>query len=180
MAGWLSAVRRCALALAGLTLLGCTRQDPPGASSEEEPAPSVVVVEGAAPRTLTAATTSASAPSPPREGEIPIGPEYEVSAEGAPLVAAIARPVWIYDGPDTSFKRLGYLNPGMVLRRAEQPVARTPRCRGGWYRVAPRGFLCMNSEVTSDLTHPVVVAYTKQARRGEPLPYVYGRVRNQL
>jgi hypothetical protein len=111
---------------------------------------------------------------------MPIGPEYEVASKGAPLVAAIARPVWIHDGPETSFKRLGYLNPGMTLRRAEQPVVRTPRCRGGWYRVAPRGFLCMNSEVTSDLTHPVVVAYSRQARRGEPLPYLYGRVRNQL
>lgn len=174
---------QCAAALLFVLTGGCARQDPPGATGDDEPASSVEVI--AAPSGLPmppAASSPAPAPSasPPREGELPLGPEYEVAEEGAPLVAALARPVWIHDGPETSFKRLGYLQPGMTLRRAEKPVARGPRCRGGWYRVAPRGFLCMNSEVTSDLSHPVAAAYVRQARRGEPLPYVYGRVRNHL
>lgn len=159
---------------------GCARHDPPGAI-EEEPAASVEVVASTPPLTKTTQAPSTSAPaSLPRSGELPIGPEYEVPTEGAPQVAAIARPVWIYDGPDFSFKRVGYLQPGMKLSRAEKIVTKGPRCRGGWVRVAPRGFLCMNSEVTTDLTHPIVVAYAHQAKRGEPLPYAYGRVRNQL
>lgn len=163
-----------------LGLLGCARQEPPGAL-EEEPATSVEVVASIPPiesaPTVPSASASASAP---REGELPIGPEYEVVTEGAPQVAALARPVWIYDGPDFSFKRTGYLNPGMKLNRAEKPVAYGPACRGGWVRVAPRGFLCLNGKVTSDLNHPIVVAYAHQAKRGEPLPYAYGKVRNQL
>jgi hypothetical protein len=168
------------VAALALALAGCSRQEPPGAGGDEEPVSSVVVVASSAAPARSPAPSASAAPSPPREGELPIGPEYEVAAEGAPLVAAIARPVWIHDGPEFSFKRLGYLHPGMTLRRAEKPVAKGPRCRGGWFRVAPRGFLCMNGEVTGDLTNPIVVAYAHQARRGEPLPYAYGRVRNHL
>lgn len=162
---------------------GCARHEPPGLAGDEEPSSSVTVVApGAAPVKAPAPSASASAPrpSPPAEGELPIGPEYEAQPDEGPLVAAVARPVWIFEGPEFSFRRVGYLHPGMTLRRAEKPVATGRRCKGGWYRVAPRGFLCLNGEVTSDLSNPVVAAYAHQARRGEPLPYVYGRVQSHL
>jgi lipoprotein-anchoring transpeptidase ErfK/SrfK len=184
---------RLQLVLVVLTCgLSCARQEPPGALAgvtsnglDEEPAPtSVAVALPAASVAPARGKPKATAPAPSGsaglvEGELPIGPAYEVGEEGGVSVAAIARPVWIYDGPEQSTHRLGYLNPGMVVRRAEQPVAITRRCRAGWYRVAPRGFLCMNpTEVTADLSHPVAVSYVHQARRGDPLPYLYGRVRS--
>jgi lipoprotein-anchoring transpeptidase ErfK/SrfK len=113
----------------------------------------------------------------PRQGELPLGALYEVSESAPVTVVALARPTWVYEGPEHSTRRLGYVHPGMRLARAEQPVAFTRRCRGGWYRVAPRGYLCMGAEVTTDLTNPVAVALETQAQRGQPLPYRYGRGR---
>ncbi|MCC6647812.1 MAG: L,D-transpeptidase [Polyangiaceae bacterium] len=54
-------------------------------------------------------------------------------------------------------------------------------CPGGWYRIKPRGFVCVGPEATIDPEHPVLRA----ARRVRPdrksaMPYRYGFVRAVL
>src|SRR5204863_205649 len=53
------------------------------------------------------------------------------------------------------------------------PAIQNDGCQGGWYRVNPRGFVCLGLGATLDLAHPVVIASAKRAIRGEGLPYLY-------
>lgn len=154
----------------------CGRHEPPGATPEGEPAAAVAEPSGEAPLPPVATpSASITQPAPPGPNELPVGPAYEVEGSNVRVVA-LTRPTWIYDGPETSYRRLGYLQPGMTIARAERPVLTTRRCRKGWFRVAPRGFVCMNDDLTEDLAHPIA-RLARPARRGQPLPYVYGKIR---
>lgn len=166
------------VASAGL-LASCAREEPPGASklpgeaearaSSSTPIASVALV--------ASASASAAASAVPPEDSLPIGPEYVVEDGAGVSIAALANPTYVYDLPDFSKRKLGYARPGAILHRAEKPVTTTKKCKDGWYRVAPRGFVCQNAELTTDLSHPLVQALAKKPRRGSPLPYIYGRSR---
>lgn len=83
----------------------------------------------------------------------------------------------MYAGPNDETTKFGYLRAGTVVERGEKPVTSTKRCKGGWYRVLPRGYVCNGKRATIDLQHPVAVASWRRAARGEPLPYKYARSR---
>jgi hypothetical protein len=109
----------------------------------------------------------------------PSGPEYDAVEGGEHKLAAIAREAWVYAGPNDSTLKLGYLRAGAVVDRGEKPVAMTKRCKGGWFRVVPRGFVCNGKRATVDSKHPIAVASWRPPARGEPLPYKYGRSKEQ-
>lgn len=177
------------LALTVLVVAACARTEPPGAGA----AGSASAAESASARAphVPHATPSSSGPAGPDEdevedagapaasdaglGEIPSGPEYEPVLGGEHKLAAIALQAWVYTGPNDETQKLGYLRAGAIVDRGEKPVALTKRCKKGWYRVAPRGFVCNGKRATIDVTHPVVVASWKPPQRGAPLPYRYGR-----
>ena len=46
-------------------------------------------------------------------------------------------------------------------------------CAGGWYRIAPRGYVCVGKGATLSLEHQVVQAALRGPARGAPLPYSY-------
>lgn len=181
-----------------VTVGGCSRHASSGvASLDEAPATSVLVEAQPSPTASVTASSLVEAPETPASklidesteadaaaqdeaqgiGDGAQGAEVEVSEAHAVKVVALAKPTWIYEKPDHGSRRLGYVNPGMTLLRAERSVGTTDRCKGGWYKVAPRGHVCMNRELTTDLEHPVAVALSDGAKRGEPLPYRYGRTR---
>jgi hypothetical protein len=87
-------------------------------------------------------------------------------------IASIAMRNWIYQEPDDHSHKLGYLRAGAVVERARQ-VAGHQGCRGGWYRIAPRGFVCAGKGASLDVDHPIVKAALRGPRRGEPFPYRY-------
>jgi hypothetical protein len=97
----------------------------------------------------------------------------------APRLGARAYAVTILDKPSRHGRRLGYLRVGAKVERSPQPVSRR-NCKAGWYRVAPRGFVCAGREATPDLDDPLVRAGATRPRRDRPLPYRYGFVRSVL
>ena len=130
----------------------------------------------------TASSASASAPSVSvSAAAVFVGadaPELHVTAdEGGPRLYALAAPTYVYEAPDSP-RRLGYLRPGGSVRRAEKPVAESRKCKDGWFRVAPRGYVCAGAETTFDRGHPLVTALGRPPARGEPLPYRYARARS--
>ena len=115
----------------------------------------------------------------PSDGDAPPDPEPEPdrSAASADLYASIATETSIYAEPRWGSHRLGYLRAGAVVHRSAEPVARGARCPDGWYRVEPRGFVCVGSMATLDVRHPVVVAAAHPPRR-DGLPWLYALSRS--
>ena len=93
----------------------------------------------------------------------------------APTLGSLARETWIYREPRWSSRRLGYLRAGAEVRRSPSPVT-DQGCPGGWYGVAPRGFVCAGVAATLERGHPVLEL---SARRPDMfgLPYTYAMSR---
>jgi hypothetical protein len=89
-----------------------------------------------------------------------------------PKLASIAMRTWVYQEPREDAQKLGYLRAGAVVERAPEPAG-TRDCAGGWYRVMPRGFVCVGKGAALDVAHPIVTTAHKPPRRGEPFPYRY-------
>jgi hypothetical protein len=87
-------------------------------------------------------------------------------------IASIAMRTWVYFQPDEHSTKLGYLRAGAVVDRAEQSAGKNG-CDGGWYRIAPRGYVCVGKGASLDTKHHVVQAALRGPRRGEALPYRY-------
>ena len=76
--------------------------------------------------------------------------------QGAKL-ASIAVRTWVYQQPDGLSLKLGYLRAGAVVERGRLPAG-TQGCAGGWYRIVPRGYVCVGKGASLDLSHPTVAA----------------------
>jgi hypothetical protein len=87
-------------------------------------------------------------------------------------LASIAWRTWIYTDVGPRRSRYGYLRAGALVERRDPPIY-NDGCKGGWYRINPRGFVCLGKGATLELDHPVVVASQGRAGRGAGLPYVY-------
>jgi hypothetical protein len=79
---------------------------------------------------------------------------------------------WIYVAPSDRSAKLGYLRAGAVVDRSEASAG-TESCAGGWYRVKPRGYVCVGKGASLALEHQVVQAAFRGPARHEPLPYQY-------
>jgi hypothetical protein len=100
-----------------------------------------------------------------------------VVAGGRPIpypdrVASIAMRTWVYQEPDEDSQKLGYLRAGAVVAREAAPSG-TRECAGGWYRIEPRGYVCVGKGASLDVEHPIVKTAHRPPRRGEPNPYHY-------
>lgn len=87
-------------------------------------------------------------------------------------IASIAWRTWAYTDTGNKRTRYGYLRAGAIVD-ARGPVIVNAGCQGGWLRINPRGFVCLGKGATKDLTHPVVVANSVRAVRGQGFPYLY-------
>lgn len=151
--------RACRLLGLSAVTAGCTVADPPGRTATDPAGePRLPVPEGSA----TAGSPLASAPVAAREDEPGSGAK----------IASIAMRTWIYDAPAPRSQKLGYLRAGAVVDRAERSAG-TDGCEGGWYRVAPRGYVCVGLGASLDLEHATVRTAVRGPRRGEPSPYRY-------
>ena len=154
----------CAAALAAL---GCApSEDPPG-------------------RTANAARPALNLRRPGATGSPDGGPQNAEDAPSSALlsrdasepghgakIASIAMRTWIYVGPNDRSTKLGYLRAGAVVDRAEASAG-TEGCAGGWYRVVPRGYVCVGKGASLSLNHQVVEAAVRGPARHEVLPYQY-------
>lgn len=109
--------------------------------------------------------------------EVPDAPDTdapsETKAPDGPRLVATLKETWIYAAPDFRSRKLGYLRAGAVVARSEKPVARGG-CAGGFYRVEPKGFVCVGVSASLDVHHPVAAAAKRRPDRAKGLPYTYG------
>ena len=87
-------------------------------------------------------------------------------------LASTARETWVFAEPRWSSRKLGYLRAGAVVARRPEPSGST-HCPGGWYRVEPRGYVCVGATATLNIHEPVVEASARRPTLGEGLPYTY-------
>jgi hypothetical protein len=143
----------------------------------DSPAPSLMALNRG-----VSATTSASA--------APIAEPPAVSLDGTThnssvtllgdtgeRIYSISARTWVYEAPNASAARLGYLRAGSSAPvRGE--IAGTDRCAKGWYPISPRGYVCAGPDATLDKQHPIVRAMEAlQPDFSRKLPYIYGTVR---
>lgn len=156
-----------------MALLGCTEEHAPPPASQPEPQIEV----GEKPRETL----------PTRTAEPVDPPDVDLSGKPAALsVATVARGpriyarhlrTWIYDGPSRAGERLGYLRAGSSSPTTKLPASRRG-CRGGWYPISPRGFVCLDARATLDGKDAVVQLFEQNPPRSDRrLPYRYGSVR---
>ncbi len=84
--------------------------------------------------------------------------------------------VWVHQSPGPASPRIGYLRLGAMVAR-DAKAAGNDGCAGGWYAIAPRGYVCVGDEATLDEGAPIVRAAAARPDLTKPLPYAYGFVR---
>jgi hypothetical protein len=106
--------------------------------------------------------------------EVPDSPdEAETAPADGPRLVATLKETWVYAAPDFRSRKLGYLRAGAIVPRHEKPTARGG-CAGGFYRIEPKGYVCVGVSASLDLNHPVAKAAATRPDRSAGLPYVYG------
>lgn len=134
--------------------------------------------EAAAEDPAPTATSASAEPSAVEEVDGPTEPAVAASP-AAPTLGARAYATIVYEKPSTSSARLGYLRLGAVVERSPEPAG-TRGCKGGWYAIEPRGFVCTGEDASIDPNDPVVRAASVRPNRDAPMPYHYGFVRSVL
>jgi L,D-transpeptidase catalytic domain len=162
------------------TALGCDRHaEPPGAAASGAPA----VVAGREVGSADGEPDPSAAAPPERKGSRGTAPAsatggtldnlpFEENGPDVVKLASIAWRSWIYTDAGPNRTRYGYLRAGAIVN-ARGPKIVNEGCDGGWYRVNPRGFVCLGLGATTDLQNLVVVASQGRALRGQGLPYTY-------
>lgn len=155
--------------LAALALAACS-----GPAVERGPE----TPRAAVPETLAPAPTPAptAAPDTPAQAEAPAAePEKapEPVADTRPRIGAVLPFAYIYKKPAAKGLAMGYVRIGTsVPLLDDQPVA-GDGCPRGWYKVAPRGYICLNQRTTRDLEDPYFKALASVAPKDGPYPYSY-------
>jgi hypothetical protein len=156
------AVRPCPVLLVLLCGVGCApAEDPPGRSAHAVRPVLRLKRPGDEPVASPASTEAAAS----------LSKDASEPGHGA-KIASIAMRTWIYVAPDDRSTKLGYLRAGAVIDRAEAPAG-TDGCAGGWYRIAPRGYVCVGKGASLAIHHQVVEAAVRGPMRHTSLPYQY-------
>ncbi len=135
---------------------------------EPERRPSSVPVQ----QTLVAvAPTPVDAPAAPRMESAHSERARVIAPELA--LASTAKETIVYARPSAKAPKLGYLRSGAIVSRQPEPAS-YEGCRGGFYGIAPEGFVCVGANASLDPEHDVARAAVRRADRTAPLPYVYG------
>src|SRR4030095_8891656 len=127
-------------------------------------------------------STSASAPVSEAPPPIPTFGQNSVAAplpEGKPMLGITNFVAIVYAEPRDTARRIGYLRLGTQVPRSEEPVSKKG-CPGGWYEIAPKGYVCAGKQATTNLEDPVLAAVVKKPDLTAALPYRYGFVRAVL
>lgn len=153
-------------------------------------APGGAEAEAETPTPDPSASSVGSADAPGASQVVEVGPERpdELPPDRAkPRVGALGFATTVYAKPSRRSAKLGYLRVGAQVEREAEPAG-TRGCRGGWYRIEPRGYVCVGEEATLDVPegetetggHPLLRAAAQRPNRDKPLPYRYGFVRSVL
>lgn len=97
---------------------------------------------------------------------------------GEEVLVSTALRTWIYTDTGPARTRLGYLRAGALVP-ARGPGIENEGCQGGWYRVNPRGFVCVGLGASLDRNHPLVRQASRRPTRGQGAPYLYALSQDQ-
>lgn len=112
----------------------------------------------------------------------------ELPAETGLRIGAVGPHTWIYRKPEREGLAIGKMRPGTsVAMKTGEPVD-GPGCKGKWYAIEPRGYVCQDNTATLDLADPYYKALHFSAPDPGIFPYryahsnsspMYGRVPSQ-
>lgn len=161
--GWALGGLACSFALA------CSQAEPPGA--EALPSARAVLVETAASTSVDSDGVTHGAISEKVRGTIEDNLPFEPTGK---RIASIAWRTWVYTDTGPKRTRFGYLRAGAIVDAREPGIGPNEGCDGGWYRINPRGFVCVGKGATLDVERdPVVVASDTRPVRGQGFPYLF-------
>jgi len=152
--------------VAALCASGCLeRAEPPGAGAEPAASAGLVSASASGGPGAVASAAPGGATLGGLEDNLPFSPD-------GTKIASTAWRNWVYSDVGRDRTRYGYLRAGQLVD-VRGPAIVNDGCEGGWYRVNPRGFVCVGKGATRDLGHPVVIASAARPVRGHGLPYTY-------
>src|SRR4051794_4604250 len=93
------------------------------------------------------------------------------------FVAALAEETWVYERPDLTSKKLGYLRAGAIMKTSQQPV-KGSGCAQGFSPIEPTGFVCLGPTATRDTKNEIVRALSRRPNTTSRFPYMYGLVKS--
>ena len=101
-------------------------------------------------------------------------PAADIEAAPDPdVLVATAKQTPVYARPSLRAPKLGYLRAGAVVHRGPKPAA-FEGCRGGFYEIAPEGFVCVGGGASLDPDNELARAVPRRADRTATMPYEYG------
>lgn len=161
------------LAVIGLISMASCAEDESTSSGEEmsadeAPAPAESVAKNAPSADSSTENQKENAEQAAPE---PDRPEHRLGAR--------AFATTVYAKPSRGSDKLGYLRVGAVVPRSAEPAGKRG-CKGGWYAIEPRGYVCVGEDATTDMSDPLLRASARRPRMDRPLPYRYGFVRAVL
>src|SRR5579883_2642852 len=93
-------------------------------------------------------------------------------------VVALAFETKVHERPSDKSKVLGYLRAGAVVPAGSGSAGNAGCAAGGWYPVAPTGYVCVAPDnASTDPNHEIARALARRPDTSERLPYMYGVVR---
>jgi lipoprotein-anchoring transpeptidase ErfK/SrfK len=87
-------------------------------------------------------------------------------------IASTAWRTWVYTDTGPTRTRFGYLRVGAIVD-ARGPAIKNEGCEPGWYRVNPRGFVCIGKGASLTIDEAIVQQAAVRPKRGAGLPYIY-------
>ncbi|HEV8248050.1 MAG TPA: hypothetical protein VGP93_19885, partial [Polyangiaceae bacterium] len=133
-------------ALWPVSLACAKRADPPGF---ERAATSAVRSVGEGAPAVATGSSIAAKPGGPHAEPGSLDDNLPFAPTGLKLASTALR-TWIYTDVGPKRTRYGDLRAGAIVD-ARGPAIQNEGCDGGWYRVNPRGFVCVGMGATLDL-----------------------------
>ncbi len=135
------------------------------------------------PAAKTAVETSKRTPATP-EDEPRLAAKAETRGRRVPeppasehddmdVLVATSKETLIYARPSFKAPKLGYLRAGAIVHRSET-ASSYEGCRGGFYEIAPEGYVCAGPNASLDGDNHLARAVARRADRTTTLPYEYG------
>ncbi|MCC6522199.1 MAG: L,D-transpeptidase, partial [Polyangiaceae bacterium] len=143
-------------------------EEPEGAAALEAATAGLEAAAALDERDPTGALDAADTRAEGSGAEDEAGPRTDPAS---PRLYSTARETWVFAEPRWSSRKLGYLRAGASVERKGEPLGRA-NCRGGWHRIAPKGYVCAGPTASPDPSAPVAVLAQKRPAT-DGLPYLY-------
>lgn len=93
--------------------------------------------------------------------------------DGKPRIGAVGPHTWIWKKPNREGLAIGKLRNGTsVILKSTDPID-GPKCKGKWYAIEPRGYVCDDETATLDLNDPYYKVLAFSAPQKGEWPYRY-------